>query len=577
MRGLSAIVMRAVRLARIATSGPGAWRGWGVYAVVLGLNFAGIWVSVQMIAWNKAFFDALEAMDAAAALVQVRLFFALVTLSAGAWLLAEWLRKWLLIRWRARLTGRVLDLWLDSRAYWLMRPGFGAAAVENPDQRIADDCRLFVERFLEFTLELISKVVALVSYVTILWAVADFTLRFAVLGHEVAVARYMVWLAPVYVGVSTWVTHLLGRPLKALYFDRERVEADFRHILVQLRERADAVAQSGTETAERRRLDQRFAAVVANWARLMRAELVQGLFGRPYMATVLRLPTFFALPVYFAGAVTLGGLMQAASAFSNVATTLSWFIFSYRQLAGFVAVCERLDGLLTAARAPAPLPGAPRAIRREVAPDGALRLEGLRLAAPSGRWLAPLPDVVLPAGEVLLLTGASGRGKTTLLAAIAGLWPWGEGRIIRPAGRFMLLPAGAPVPGDDLISAACHPAPVAGHDRARVVAVLRRAGLGHRLHPTGQGGDGEAGLAGLSMGERQRLALVRAVLNRPDWLLLDEASSALDAAAEADLLAWLRRELPRATVIMVAHRIPSGLAGALHLDLGGDAEGRVTA
>lgn len=546
---------RAGRLAVIAVSGPGAWRGLVLYAAILALNFAGVWVSIQQIAWNKAFYDALEKLDAGAAVQQVGVFFVLTALSAGCWLLADWLRKRLLILWRGRLTARALDLWLGNRAYWLMRPGFGKTSVENPDQRVAEDCRLYIERLLEFTLDLISQSVALISYIAVLWSLATFALSFAAFGLDITLPRYMVWLAPVYVFAASLITHLLGRPLKGRYFDRERVEADFRHALVQLRDRADLVAQSGGEAAERRRLDQRFGAVVANWHGLMRAELIQGLFTRPYMQTVLRLPTFFALPAYFAGTVTLGGLMQLASAFSNVTTTFSWFIFNYRDLAEFVAVCERLDGLFQAAGSPVPKSAAPREIRREVAPDGALRVEGLRLATPEGRWLDPVPDQVIRPGHVFLITGASGQGKTTLLAAIAGLWPWGEGRIARPAGRFLFLPSGAPVMGDSLAAAACHPEDPSHHDPERVAAVLTRLGLAPRLTLA----EGEASLAGLSMGERQRLGLARAVLNRPDWLLLDEATSALDLAAEADLLAWLRAELPETTLILVAHRAPAGL------------------
>jgi len=562
--GLKPTVIRAARLARIMGSGPGLWRGLGLYALVLGLGFVGVWVSVQLIAWNKAFFDALETLDAAEATRQVGIFFALIGVSAGSWLAADWFRKRLYIRWRARLTAEALDLWVGNRAYWLLRPGFGATAIENPDQRVAEDCRLFVERFLEFTLDLISETVSLVSFVAILWSLSTFALSFSAFGFGVEIPRYMFWLAPVYVLIASLVTHALGRPLKRHYFDREKVEADFRHALVGLRDRADAVAQSGGEAAERRMMDARFAVIAANWRRIMRAELIHGLFNRPYFQTVLRMPTFFALPAYFAGAVTLGGLMQLASAFSSVTTTLSWFIFEYRKLAEFVAVCERLDGLMQSARQPAPLPGAPRDIQRSVAPDGALQLTGLKLATPEGRWLDPIPDRVMRPGQSLLITGASGQGKTTLLAAIAGLWPWGRGQILRPAGRFLFLPAGAPMMGEGLGGAACHPSDPATHDPARLAAVLTRLGLGARLLIPNP----EAALAGLSMGERQRLGLARAVLNRPDWLLLDEATSALDPAAEADLLAWLRTELPGTTLILVAHRKPAGFEADDTLHLG---------
>ena len=210
---------------------------------------------------------------------------------------------------------------------------------------------------------------------------------------------------------------------------------------------------------------------------------------------------------------------------------------------------------MQAARQPVPLPDAPRDIRREVSADGALRLTGLRLATPEGRWLDGVPDRVIRPGKALLITGASGQGKTTLLAAIAGLWPWGQGLVERPAGRFLFLPAGAPVLGDGLAGAACHPLDPDGQDPARIAAVLARLGLGHRLLAE----TAEAALAGLSMGERQRLGLARAVQNRPDWLLMDEATSALDPASEADLLACLRSELPEVALIVIAHRKPAGL------------------
>lgn len=545
-------LQRAGRLARIAASGPGLWQGLGIYAAVLALNFTGVWVSLRLIAWNKTFFDALENLDGATALRQVGLFFLLTALSAGSWLAADWLRKLLLIRWRARLTQAALDLWVGNRAYWLLRPGWSDHPIENPDQRISEDCRLFVENLLTFTLDLISTAVGLVSFVAVLWAAADFALSFTAFGAEISIPRYMVWLAPLYVALSTVLAHLMGRPLKGVYFNREKVEADFRHALVRVRDQADTIAQSGGEEAETRRLSGRFTAIARNWRQVMRAELILGLFSRPYMQTVLRIPTFLALPIYFAGAVTLGGLMQIASAFSNVVTELSWFIFKYRALAEFVAVCERLDGLMAHSRAPTPAGVGLQGIEAQDS-DGPLRVSGLRLATPQGRWLDPVPDSQIGPGQTVLVQGASGRGKTVFLSAVTGLWPWGAGRIAQPRGRMLVLPAGAPVMDEDILAAASYPEPPQTHGPARVRAVLERVGLGHRV-------SADAATGGLSMGERQRLGLARAVLNRPDWLILDEATAALDCAAEADLLAWLRRELPGAALIIVAHRIPRGIA-----------------
>ncbi len=561
--GLGLTIARAGRLAFAAGSGPGAWRGIALYGAILSLNFLGVWISLKQITWSRDFFDALEQVNTPEVLRQVGVFVSLTAASAGAWLIADYLNKGLTIRLRERLTSQALALWLGNRAYWMLRPGYGITPIENPDQRIAEDCALFVRRFLEFTLELISQAVAIVSYVAILWSLSDFVLRLGGFGLAIEVPHYMFWLAPVYVGLASVITHLLGRPLKGLYFARERVEGDFRHALVRLRDTADQVAMTGGEEAEHRRLATRFEAIRGNWTAIMRRELIMGLFNRPYYGTVLRVPTFLALPAYLAGAVTLGGMMQLASAFSQVTTTLSWFIFNYRDLSEFVAVCERLDGLMAAARDPRPLPTAPRLLRRETSADGSLRLEGVRLATPDGRWLDRIAGYQVRRGARLWLAGASGRGKTTLLSAIAGYWHWGEGRITLPKGRMVLLPAGAPVLADTILAAACHPEDPARHDPARLRAVLTRLGLGHRLDPEMI----ETSLTGLSMGERQRLGLARAVLLRPDWLLMDEATSALDPVAEGDLLGWLAAELPDTTFIMVAHRLPAGIAldDTLHL------------
>ncbi len=561
------VLGRILRLTRRATLGPGAAGGLATYAVVLAFQLFGVWISVRLIAWNRDFFDALEQLDGAAAFRQVGVFAVLIGLSAGSFLAGDWLRKNLLMTWRARLTDQALDGWIGGRAYWHLRPGLSPDAVDNPDQRVADDCRIFVTRFLGESLDLISNVVAIVSYLTVLWGLSSFPLAFSLFGIDVVIPRYMVWAAFLYVALSSVITHVLGKPLKGLVFNRERYEADFRHALVQLREGADAIAQAGGEAAERRRLDGRFETIRANWRRLINRELVMGLFTRPYMQTVLRVPTFLALPAYFAGAVTLGGLMQLASAFSNVATTLSWFIFSYRDLAELVAVSERLDGLFAATEDPAPAPAAPRALTRRTSADGALHLRGLRLATPQGRLLEPVPDRVIPPGARVWITGASGQGKSTLLGALAGVWPYGEGEIALPSGRMMFLPQTPQVFAEGLAAATCYPDDPRAHPRETLAGLLERLGLGHRLAGLDVAGPGP--LQGLSTGERQRLAFARLLLARPDWIILDEATSALDAEAADHLLTLLRRELPGTSILCVSHSAPRALAPYVTLSIGG--------
>jgi putative ATP-binding cassette transporter len=294
------ILKKVWQLSRLAMSGRAGRRGLILYAVVLGLEFVGVWFTIQLVNWSRAFYDALEQKDAAAAVGQIGLFFGLIAISAGSHLIGQWLRGTLLMMWRGRLTERALALWVDGRAYWHLRGGYTPDPVENPDQRVAEDCRRFVDFLLLFTLDLISSIVGLFSYLALLWSLSTFVLSFTLLGTDFAIPRYMVWASFVYVAISSVLTHVLGKRLKSRYFVQERREADFRHALVQLRESADAVARTGGEAAERRRLARLFDAIRTNWRSVLNQELILGLYVRPYFQTVLRIPTFLALPAYFA-------------------------------------------------------------------------------------------------------------------------------------------------------------------------------------------------------------------------------------------------------------------------------------
>ncbi len=553
-----AILKQMFGLTRRAIVGPGAWKGICLYLVVLGLQFVGVWISVRFIGWYKDFYNAIENMQADAALVQIGVFAGLTAFSVATYLARDWLRKQLLMHWRGRLTDRALQAWMNKGAYWHLRPGLSPDAVDNPDQRVADDCRKFIDHLLRETLDLISNSVAIVSYCVILWSLSSFALEFTFMGRDIYIPHYMFWLAFLYVGLSSIATHLLGKPIKSLVFSQERREADFRHSLIQLRETATEVAQSKGEAAERRRFDSKFDAIRANWQQLIRREFILGLFMRPYYQTIMRVPMFFALPAYFAGAVTLGGLMQIVSAFARVSQTLSWFIFSYRSLAAFVAVTERLDGLFKATDDPTPMPDAPRDVARSASTDGDISWSNLQLCTPDGRKLDSVPDTTIKQGESLWISGVSGQGKTTLLSAVSGLWPYGSGKIETPASaKQLFLPQTPRVFAEGMAAAACYPgdpSDVAPDELRRVLTLL---GLGHRL--SGLELVGTEGTEGLSIGERQRLALARILILRPDWVLLDEATSALDATSAAEVLAVIRSELPDAGIICVAHSAPSAL------------------
>ncbi len=553
------------RLLRLCNSGKGGKASLAYLAVVVALQLGGIYFAVRLVAWTSDFYGALEKVDAGAAVWQIGVFAVIVGLNSVRGLTAGYLQKILHIRWRRSLTGAALGSWFADRAYWRLTQGDCPREVDNPDQRIADDCDLFVKGILDEGIELVTKIVGLFSYVVLLWGLSTFALNFSLFGFDVSVPRYMVWSAFVYVALSSGLTHLLGRPLKSLFYTQQKREGDFRFAMARIRQSSDEIALMGGEGVERAGLDRRFDGIAQNWLRLAGREFLLGCFTFPYQHTVLRIPLFVALPGFLAGSIALGGLMQIAMAFSNVVTTLSWFIFSYKPLSNLVAASSRLDGFLAATSA---VRQRSSGIVAESAGDG-LHIRDLKLRAPEGRELMAIGRLDIRPGETVWLRGRSGLGKTTLLKAMAGGWDHGEGSIRMPGARKLFLSQKTYFPQDDIFGAVAYPAAAADFAREDIRDAIEAVGLGDsEMLRLGDQVDGHPlVLSGLSGGEMQRLALARALVLKPGWLFLDEATSALDEPAEAALLATLRHRLPTTTFVIISHRDPAATGGRRVIDL----------
>lgn len=546
------------RLLKLCIGGRGGKLGLALFVAVVALKLGGVYTTLRIISWTKDFYSALEAVDAGAALTQIGVFGIIVLLNSIRELSAQYLNKLVLIRWRRSLTEAVRDQWLADKAY--LGIGGSGAGVDNPDQRIADDCRLFINGMLSEALDLITNIVAIFSYVALLWQLSSFPLSLAFIGIDFEIPRYMLVAAFVYVALCSLLTHVLGSPLKKLYVEQQRREADFRFALARMRSNVDEIALLNGEEAERRTLDSRFGAIMGNWRRLINRELILSCFTYPYQHTVLRIPLFVALPSFLAGAVNFGGLMEVSSAFSSVVTTLSWFIFSYRDLADLVAASSRLDGFLRATESSA----AGEAIVQRG--DGPLSVSGLSLRLPDGRPLLDVGSLRVERGEAVWVAGQSGLGKTTLVKAIAGLWPHAQGRIVLPAGPALFLPQQAYVPLGSILDAVAYPSSPEAFALEQRRAALEAVGLGHRLDVMFI--DDETASGDLSGGELQRLALARLLLQRPLFAYLDEPTSAIDVASETALFEMLRRELPDTAFVIVAHRRPQGLGMPRIIELG---------
>jgi putative ATP-binding cassette transporter len=559
------VLFQILRLTRIAVSGPAGRPSLLLLAFIVGLELASIWISLRFIAWNADFFNALEQFDTARALYEAGFYFALTAVSALRFLVSDYFRKFVLIRWRTRLTEHAISKWLANQSYWHLREGLSEEPLENPDQRIAEDCRLFVTGLLRESLDLFTRIVGIFSYVAVLWSLTNFALKFSLVGIDFSISHYLVWASFIYVFISSVFTHLLGWPLKNLFFNQERREAEFRYSLVQLRDNAAEVAMTRGENAEQRRFDLHYSAIVDNWRKLIAREFIVGLFTRPYFQTVLRIPLFLSLPAYLAKEVTLGGLMQLSSAFSSVTTTLSWFIFSYKQLADFVATTQRLDGLLSGLENNRRMPGVATNITRTSDGGDVLAINDLSLLTPNGCELLHIKSLQIKSGERVLLRGPSGLGKTTLLRSICGLWPYGTGEIRLP-GQSLFFASQTPyLTSEGVAAALVYPAKTVDFDPAKLVGVLEAVGLNRRISAMNR--DGAGALEGMSNGEKQRFIIARILLAQPDWIFLDEPTTALDKDTEKEIFELLSAHLPSSTIICVAHRKPLGFDVTRRVDL----------
>ena len=411
------------------------WAGRGLLVAVIALNLGIVFINVLLNKWNNAFYNSLQDKDYAAFVTQIFKF----TYLAAAYIVMAvyqlYLNQMLQIRWRRWLTERYLGAWLHDKSYYRMQ--LHGAETDNPDQRIAEDLRLFVSTSLGLSLGLLRAVVTLVSFVAILWTLSG---PLAIPWVNVTVPGYMVWAALLYAIVGTWLTDWIGRPLVMLNFDQQRYEADFRFSLVRFRENTEGVALYHGEADELRGFRDRFGHVVRNWWAIMRQQKRLTSFTAGYGQAAIIFPFVVAAPRYFRGEFALGGLMQTASAFGQVQDSLSYIVSSYTDIAEWRAVVARLGGFgraLDDVRAEAALPG----IERAEAPGRVLEVDHVSLGLPDGRPLVDDVSFSLRRGDSALISGPSGAGKSTLFRAIAGIWPFGRGRVTMPAGdRVLFLP-----------------------------------------------------------------------------------------------------------------------------------------
>jgi len=523
------------------------WSAIALLGAIVTLNLFTVWLNVRFNYWNNDFYDALQQYDWPKFWRQFAIFGMLALAFIVVAVYSLYLRQILHIRWRRWLTDHFLGNWLGNQSYYRMQ--LNQATTDNPDQRISEDLDRFATISLGLSLGLLSSFVTLLSFLSILWTLSG-ALTIALGGGAVIhIPGYMVFAAAIYAVAGTMLTRWIGHPLIRLNFDQQRYEADFRFSLVRLRENAENVAFYGGEAREFDTFQARFKWVVANWWGIIRRRKKLTWFTTGYSQLAIVFPFLVAAPRYFAKTIQLGGLMQIASAFGQVQDSLSFIITSYTEIAEYQSVVQRLSGFRERMNAITEERRAPQPIEIERGGTG-VEVDMLDLNLPDGQLLRPNISLAASPGKSLLITGASGLGKSTLLRAIAGLWPFGRGRIRVTDGRALFLPQRPYLPLGTLADALVYPRAAAGLPRDSLVEALRAVGLSHLVDVL----DEDANWAQrLSIGEQQRLAFVRVLLARPEIVFLDEATSALDEAAEISLYRLLRDAPWRPTIVSVGH------------------------
>ena len=546
------------------------WRARFLLLVCIALNLGMVYVLVLFNDWNRVFYDALQNRDEAVFWEQLQVFAMLATAFIVVAVYRFYLTQILQIRWRAWMTKDFLKRWTTHHIFYQLELrqfanlGDGLSQADNPDQRIQEDIQLFTSDTVGLSLGLLDALVTLGSFVGILWALSG-SFDFHYQDYVFTIPGFMVWMALLYALGGSLIGHFLGRSMAPLNFNQQRLEANFRHHLMRVREYSEAIALDKGAEFERVSLQKRFASVLDNFLQLLKVQKRFTWFSSAYGQAAVVFPMLVAAPRYFSGGIQLGELMQISSAFGQVQESLSWLVSNYPRLASWSATTQRLHGFLdqmetlraiSFAMVQAPTDG------RE--PPQSLKTSALTITLPDRTVL--LDDVVLEVrpGDSVLIRGPSGSGKSTLLRVLAGIWPYVRGwdgqrqplslyeAVALPAD-CMFIPQRAYFPEGRLRDALCYPGEVDSYTDIDLQQALMMAVLPQYITQLDRVGQWSQQLSG---GEAQRLAMARVFLKQPHWVFADEATSALDEATEKviyeRLLAMVKAK--GGALVSVAHR-----------------------
>jgi len=547
---------RQYLLARFWDAALGFWRkgggrtAWSLTFMVIAIALTNLALQYRLNVWHRVMFDALDKRDGSGVLYQTMIFFPLIAAVVGVAAAATYARMTLQRRWRDWLNAHVLDQWLTSGRYYQLNlvPGDHT----NPEYRVAEDLRLSVDAPVDFSIGVFSAVTSAIVFIGVLWFIGG-ELTIPIGSTVLRIPGFLVVAAFIYALLASGSMVMIARGFVTVSENKNQAEADYRYMLTRLRENGESIAILGGGNEERAGLDGAFTTVRKRWYELMIQYIRTTIVSQSSNGVAPIVPILLCAPKYVAGTMSLGEVMQAASAFMIVQAAFNWLVENYPRLADWTASASRLASLLVS------LDRLERAEREETtgrivrkqAEAGTLRLRDVSVTLDDGSAVVNEADIEIARGEKVLVVGESGTGKSTLVRAIAGLWPWGTGEILIKFEALFLMPQKPYVPLGTLRRAVTYPLSPEEVDDALVRTTVEEVGLGHFLDRLDEDATWEHVLSG---GEKQRLAFARVLIQRPEIIVMDEATAALDSLGQEQLMRLLLERLPEATVISVGHR-----------------------
>jgi len=525
-----------------------SWKvAWLMTGALVALVVGQLVFQYQLNVWNKTIFDALEKKDGATVLYQSMIFLPLAAGSIAVAVCVVYARMRMQRRWRAWLTEHTMTRWLNKGRYYQLNVIEGDH--KNPEARIAEDTRIATEQPVDFAVGILSAVLTSATFMGVLWSVGG---NLTIGGFFIP--GYLVIAVVIYCAIISGFMMIIARSFVPTAEKKNQTEAEFRAALTRVREYGESIAILGGEKEERSGLDKLLADVITTWSQMAR-QYMRTMFvshGNFIIASVI--PVILCAPKYLSGEMTLGTVMQASAAFIQVQYAFNWIVDNYPRLAEWTASARRASNLIAA------LQGLDRmeesqigAISRKEGGEAAIRLKDVSVALSDGTVVVDDADVTVKLGERVLVAGESGTGKSTLVRAIAGLWPWGEGEIELKAGsKLFLMPQKPYIPLGTLRRAATYPQAPEEVDEKNITETLEMVGLGHLVEKLDN--EEQQWDRTLSGGEQQRLAFARLFLHKPDLVVMDEATSALDPESQTMLMEKLAEKLPDTAIVSVGHR-----------------------